>query len=104
MQTPVVSSKVECIAHGPQPLGLVCTHIYDALSSQTVHVVGFQEYEPTTEDPEPVALCGDCESFFRAEGVWTDLVTSQVKLRMLCLECFGGARRMAAREAGGHDA
>ena len=104
MQSLVVSSKVECATHGPQPLGLVCAHIFDALSSQTVHVVGFHEYEPTVDDPEPVALCADCEALFCAEGDWTDRVDFQVNLRVLCLECFSGARRMAAREAGGHDA
>jgi len=104
MQTTVVSPKVECASHGPQPLGLVCTHIFKALSSATVHAVGFQVFEPTDENPEPVALCGECQSLFRAEGAWTERVGSQVDLRVLCLQCFNGARRMAARDGGGLDA
>jgi len=104
MQASVVSPKVDCASHGPQPIGLVCTHIFAALVNQLVHVVGFQEYEPSPDGPEPVALCDDCEALFRSEGEWSDRVGSEVALRVLCLECFSGARRMAARERGGHDA
>ena len=93
-----------CTEHGSQPLALVCVHILDALSRGTVSSVGFEEYAPTEEDPEPVALCDSCEAVFREEGIWNDRLDGQVQLKVLCLGCFDGARRMSARQKGGRDA
>jgi hypothetical protein len=104
MESSASEHTVDCMAHGVQQLALVCTHILEALSSRTLAAVGFHEFAPTAEDPEPIALCNDCESVRCAEGVWNDRVDQQVQLGVLCLECFDGARRMASRRVGSCDA
>lgn len=86
---------IHCALHGSTSVAIVCTHLFDALSRRTVSALGFHEFSPTPEDPDPVALCNQCESVRIAEGIWNDRVDQQAHIRVLCLDCFGLLRRMA---------
>jgi hypothetical protein len=97
MESYAQPQTVHCATHGTQGLAFVCTHLFDALSRRNVASVGFQEFVPTPENPEPVALCNECEAVRVHEGIWNEKVDRLTQIRVLCLGCFDFVRRMAQR-------
>jgi hypothetical protein len=95
---------IHCGTHGSKDLAIVCTHLFDALSHRRVSAVGFHEFSPTPDDPEPVALCDQCELLRISEGIWNDRVDQQAGIRVLCVDCFALLRRMAQTGEGRVDA
>jgi hypothetical protein len=87
-------NTVHCATHGSKGVAIVCMHLFDCLSHRTVSALGFNEFSPTPEDPEPVALCNHCEAVRVSEGIWNDRVDQQASIRVLCVECFSLLRRM----------
>jgi hypothetical protein len=84
---------VHCATHGSKGVAIVCMHLFDCLSHRTVSALGFNEFSPTPDDPEPVALCDHCEAVRLSEGIWNDRVDQQASIRVLCVECFSLLRR-----------
>jgi hypothetical protein len=104
MESEPQARTIHCEAHGYTGLAIVCMHLFDALSHRQVSGVGFHEFLPTPDDPEPVALCDQCESLRIFEGIWNDRVDQQAGIRVLCVECFAFLRRMARLGNGSIDA
>jgi hypothetical protein len=89
---------VECATHGSSTPAYVCTHLLDGLARRDVRAIGFHEGEPDAEDEDPYEPCGwcdACEQIRAAEDGWNEASESQIKIHLVCLECFDSIRVLA---------
>ncbi|HUB52978.1 MAG TPA: DUF2199 domain-containing protein [Terracidiphilus sp.] len=79
--------KVQCATHGETDKAYVCSHL-----AQESHGLGFNEEEPTEDDPDLFALCDDCAMIIDAHGGWTDDAEKLVTITLICSGCYERAR------------
>jgi hypothetical protein len=83
---------IKCGTHGSVGQAFVCSH----LALEKEKSLGFFEPQFDPDDPEPQAWCGDCEKALNELGDWTDELTKEADIRLVCEFCFETIRGIHA--------
>ena len=86
---------VKCGTHGEVGQAFVCSH----LVFEKEQPLGFYEPPYDPDDPEPQAWCGACQAVLSEVGEWTDELTDQADIRLVCEFCFEIIRGIHAKTA-----
>lgn len=81
---PTEDHKVECQVHGSKAATFVCQHL--ALGEATGVCIGFDPENPLALYPD--AWCAACERRRAAAGEWTDEVSEEAGIKLLCSGCY----------------
>jgi hypothetical protein len=76
--------KVECQVHGKQAGAFVCQHLVSGEGRGVC--IGFDPENPLALYPD--AWCEACERRRAAAGEWTDEVTKEANIKLLCGGCY----------------
>lgn len=86
--------QVRCSTHGPQGMGLACTHVAHAIDSG--EQVGFFWGELPDDAARPDAWCSACEERWlaRPPGELTDDWFRSCQFKILCAHCWDLAKQV----------
>ena len=87
-----MTKTANCPRHGPQGIGLVCTHVAHAIESG--EAVGFF-WGDDTDAARPDAWCASCEQKLVAlKGASSERWFVEAEFKILCATCWDEARRV----------
>lgn len=76
--------EIACDKHGKSTLSYVCCHLFDSgLEKGTGFYESFRE-----SGDEHQAWCKQCDDLLVKEGDWTDALTAQADIKLVCLQCY----------------
>lgn len=78
---------VLCAEHGETDQTFVCEHL-----AQESYGLGFNQNDPSTEEPYPDAWCDNCELIHAVHEGWDEESEKLVKIKLLCSGCYERAR------------
>jgi len=82
----VEGQTIVCGQHGERQATFVCQHLLDGSRK------GWTTVDSGDTD-RPDAICAACDAAWRQAGdAWTDEVAAQVRVRVVCAECYDGLR------------
>ena len=85
-----MTGTVTCATHGEQRKTFVCKHIV-----QTLHDRAPRGFFWADDDGSECAWCAECEDRrLAAGGEWTDDLTDDMDIALLCGSCFDAAKRI----------
>ena len=77
-------NEIACDKHGKSTLSYVCCHLFDSgLEKGTGFFESFREL-----GDEHQAWCKQCDDLLVKEGDWTDALTAQADIKLVCLQCY----------------
>jgi len=87
-----MTKTANCPKHGPQGIGLVCTHVAHAIDSH--QDVGFF-WGDDTDTARPDAWCAACElELVALQGAPSDTWFVACDFKILCAACWDEAKRV----------
>ncbi len=88
-----MTKTVTCRTHGEQRRTFVCRHIVETLRDRRPR--GFFWADGDGEDDDECAWCAECEDKrVAAGGDWSDALTDEMDIALLCGSCFDTAKRI----------
>lgn len=80
------TDPVDCTEHGKSHPAFVCEHLGED------PVQRWHGDYPSDDDPWPDAWCDRCNAAYLREGEWNDRNSANLKLCVVCSQCYEGAR------------
>jgi hypothetical protein len=88
-----VTKSVNCPIHGDQRATFVCKHIVQSLRDRRPR--GFFWADEDRASESECAWCAECEDRrVAAGGDWSDELTDEMNIALLCGSCFDTAKRI----------
>jgi len=82
-----MADGIQCEIHGVSQKAYVCEHLLGDSAG-----LGFNQSDPTAENPFPDAWCDDCELIRAAHGGWNEESEKLTKISLLCSGCYERTR------------
>ena len=77
-------NEINCDKHGNSNLAYICCHLFE---SGLEKGIGFFE-SFREEGDENQAWCKQCDDKLEKEGDWTEALTEQADIKLVCLQCY----------------